>query len=120
MQGRHRRSGVTVNRYPPPPPPPPPRYQIAGDMVPAGVAFPHYDNFRCGYNITSEIVPSHRVAGHQRAHQVTKSLAGVVQSRPRGRVEASGNYSGAAIAFWTGPAQQNQTVTVLLKVDGYG
>ena len=59
---------VTVNRYPPRFCTP--RYQIAGNMVPAGVAFPHYENFRCGYNITSEIVPSHRVAGHQRAHQV--------------------------------------------------
>ena len=76
-------------------------------MVPAGIAFPHYEIFRCGYcySVTSEIVPSHRVAGHQRAHQVIAGWCCSESTNTGGRVEASGNYSGAAIAFWTGPAQ---------------
>ena len=74
---------VTVNRYP--------RYQITSDMVPHGVAFPHYEIFRCRYKITSEIVPG-------RSPVIAKVLlADIIQSRLRGRVEASGSYSGTEL-----------------------
>ena len=81
-------------------------------MVPAGIAFPHYENFRCGYNVTSEIVPSHRVAGHQRAHQV---IAGWCCSESTQGVELRLVATILALPSLFGRVRlsMNQTLTVL-------
>ena len=58
-------------------------------MVPRGVAFPHYENFCYSYHQLN--------SAWQQGSDCTKVSLADVQSRPRGRVEASGNYSGTEL-----------------------